>query len=55
MFNENFPHISVQFLQKSLQTKMTTMIFDRRTFLDVSTDTNYLKVLWGRVSILIMK
>jgi hypothetical protein len=47
MFNENFPHISVQFLQKLLQTKMTTMIFDRRTFLDVSTDTNSNKTLQG--------
>jgi hypothetical protein len=47
MFNENFSHISVQFLQKSLQTKMTTMIFDRRTFLDFSTDTNSTKRLQG--------
>ena len=46
-FNENFSHISVQFLQKSLQTKMTTMIFDRRTFLDFSTDTNSKKRLQG--------
>jgi len=47
MFNDNFPHITVQFLQKSLQTKMTTMIFDRRTFLDVSTETNSNKRLQG--------
>jgi len=40
MFIENFPDISVQYLQKSLQTKMTTMIFDRRTFLDISTEIN---------------
>lgn len=40
IFIENFPDVSVQYLQKSLQTKMTTMIFDRRTFLDISTDVS---------------
>ncbi len=37
IFNKKFPNVSVQYLQKALQTKMTTMIFDRRTFLDIST------------------
>ena len=40
IFIENFPDVSLQYLQKSLQTKMTTMIFDRRTFLDISTDVS---------------
>lgn len=37
LFSKNFPNVTVQYLQKALQTKMTTMIFDRRTFLDIST------------------
>jgi predicted DNA-binding antitoxin AbrB/MazE fold protein len=41
IFIENFPDVSVQYLQKSLQTKMTTMIFDRRTFLDISTEARF--------------
>jgi predicted DNA-binding antitoxin AbrB/MazE fold protein len=41
IFIENFPDVSLQYLQKSLQTKMTTMIFDRRTFLDISTDVTF--------------
>ena len=41
IFIENFPDVSLQYLQKSLQTKMTTMIFDRRTFLDISTDVSF--------------
>jgi hypothetical protein len=40
-FHDNFPNISVQYLQKPLQTKMTTMIFDRMTFLDISPDFNF--------------
>lgn len=47
MFIENFPDIFVQYLQKSLQTKMTTMIFDRRTFLDISTEINFNENLEG--------
>jgi hypothetical protein len=47
LFIENFPDVSVQYLQKSLQTKMTTIIFDRRTFLDISTEVNFNKNLEG--------
>jgi hypothetical protein len=47
MFIENFPDISVQYLQKSLQTKMTTMIFDRKVFLDISTEVNFNENLEG--------
>ena len=46
-FHDNFPNISVQYLQKPLQTTMTTMIFDRRTFLDISPDFNFSRDLEG--------
>ena len=46
-FHDNFPNISVQYLQKPLQTRMTTMIFDRRTFLDISPDFNFSRNLEG--------
>jgi hypothetical protein len=50
MFIENFPDISVQYLQKSLQTKMTTIIFDRSTFLDITTEVNFNKNFEGMMA-----